>query len=79
MHESFCSYEDREIFKPYEKHHATAKDACENAAKVNAKTIIIYHAVANDLETRKERYVNEGSKVFKGTIYAPNDLDEIIL
>lgn len=79
MHEAYCSFLDADKFRPYEKHHATAKDACENAAKVNAKTIIIYHAVDNDLETRKERYVNEGSKVFKGTIYAPNDLDEIIL
>ena len=29
--EAFCLYEDRERFKPYEKHHSTVKDACELA------------------------------------------------
>ena len=79
MHEAFCSYADREIFKPYEKHHATSKDACENATKLNAKNIIMYHAEDKNLSTRKERYINEGKEVFNGNIYVPNDLDEIIL
>ena len=79
LHEAFCSYEDREIFKPYEKHHATAKDACANAAKLNAKSIILYHAEDKSLADRKERYIAEGKEVFNGQIYVPNDLDEIIL
>lgn len=79
MHESFCSYEDREIFKPYEKHHATAKDACENASKLNVKSIILYHTEDKNLSIRKEKYTAEGKEVYKGTIYVPNDLEEIIL
>lgn len=79
LHEAFCSYADREIFKPYEKHHATAKDACANAALLNAKSILLYHAEDKNLSTRKERYINEGKEVFSGNIFVPNDLDEIIL
>jgi len=31
MHEAFCLYRDKDIFRPYEKHHSTVKDACELA------------------------------------------------
>lgn len=79
MHEAFCSYEDREIFKPYEKHHATAKDACNNAKILNTKAIILFHGEDKNLSSRKDRYIQEGKAVFAGTIYAPNDFDEIIL
>ena len=74
MHESFCSYEDREIFKPYEKHHATAKDACENASKLNVKSIILYHTEDKNLSIRKEKYTAEGKEVYKGTIYVHIDI-----
>ena len=79
MHEAFCSYADRDIFKPYEKHHATSRDACISADKLNVKNIILYHAEDKNLSTRKERYISEGKEVFNGNIYVPNDLDEIIL
>lgn len=79
MHEAFCTYEDREIFKPYEKHHATSLDACKNASLLNVKSIILFHGEGRNLSDRKIRYIDEGKTVFKGTIYAPDDLDEIIL
>ncbi|MGL4108945.1 MBL fold metallo-hydrolase [Clostridium sp. LP20] len=79
LHEAFCSYADREIFKPYEKHHATAKDACENARILNAKSILLYHAEDKNLSNRKANYIKEGKEVFDGTIYVPNDLDTIDL
>lgn len=79
MHEAFCSYEDRDSYKPYEKHHATSLDACKNAAMLNVKSVILYHGEGRNLKTRKERYISEGKTVFNGKIYAPNDLDEIIL
>jgi len=31
LHEAFCLYVERDIWKPYEKHHSTVKDACELA------------------------------------------------
>lgn len=79
LHEAFCSFEDKDIFKPYEKHHATAKDACQNAALLNVKAVLLYHAEDKNLSTRKERYIAEGKEVFNGEIFVPDDLDEIIL
>lgn len=79
LHEAFCLYSQREIFKPYEKHHATAKDACKNAKELNVKNVILYHAEDNDLENRKKLYINEGKEEFDGNIYMPDDLDVIEL
>jgi len=79
FHEAFCLYSQREIFKPYEKHHATAKDACKNAKELNVKNVILYHTEDKHLEKRKELYTNEGKEEFQGTIYVPDDLDIIEL
>lgn len=79
MHEAFCLYSEREKFKPYEKHHSTVKDACSNAAMLNAKNIILIHTQDNNLNKRKELYTEEGRKYFNGNIIVPNDLEEIIL
>lgn len=79
MHEAFCLYSQKDIFKPYEKHHATAKDACINADKLNVKNIILYHTEDKNLNRRKELYIEEGQKEFKGNIFMPDDLDIISL
>lgn len=79
MHEAFCLYSQKDIFKPYEKHHATAKDACTNAHKLNAKNIILYHTEDKNLSQRKKLYIEEGQKEFNGTIFMPDDLDVIEL
>lgn len=79
LHEAFCLYEDREIFKPYAKHHATAKDACQNASDLNVKSVILYHTEDKSLAIRKEKYTLEGQQVYNGKIYVPDDLEIIIL
>lgn len=79
LHEAFCLYSQREIFKPYEKHHATVKDACVNAKNLKVNNIILYHTEDKNIANRKELYIKEGQEVFKGNIFVPNDLEEIIL
>ncbi|WP_238916460.1 MBL fold metallo-hydrolase [Clostridium sp. YIM B02555] len=79
FHEAFCLYSQKDIFKPYEKHHATAKDACKNAKDLNVKNVILYHTEDKNLDNRKELYINEGLKEFDGNIFMPNDLDIIEL
>lgn len=79
FHEAFCLYSQKEIFKPYEKHHATAKDACRNAEELNVKNVILYHTEDKNLENRKELYISEGREEFTGNIYMPDDLDVIEL
>lgn len=79
LHEAFCLYSQKDVFKPYEKHHATVKDACENAAKLNAKNIILYHTEDNNIADRKKLYTQEGMESFKGNIIVPEDLEIIKL
>jgi ribonuclease Z len=80
FHEAFCLYEDRETFKPYEKHHSTVKDACELATSLHSQNLILWHTEdKTGIETRKERYLKEGKEYFKGNLYIPNDLEKIKL
>ncbi len=79
LHEAFCLYSQKDIFKPYEKHHATVKDACKNAEILNVKNILLYHSEDKNLPNRKNLYIKEGKEEFVGKIYVPNDLDVINL
>lgn len=79
LHEAYCLYSQKEIFKPYEKHHATVKDACENASKLDVKNIVLYHTEDKNILTRKALYIEEGKQYFSGNIYVPDDLDIIEL
>lgn len=74
MSEAFCLYEDRERFKPYEKHHSTALDAGRVAAQLGAKTLLLYHTEEETLPTRAARYAAEAAGVFSGAILVPDDL-----
>lgn len=79
MHEAFCLYSEADIYEPYEKHHSTVKDACELAERLGVKTLLLYHSVENDYETRKERFVAEGRPYFSGELLVPDDLEVIEL
>jgi len=75
LHEAFCLYANREKFKPYEKHHSTAKDACELAEGLNVKNLILYHTEDKTIASRKELYYTEGSSYYHGNLYVPDDLE----
>jgi ribonuclease Z len=75
LHEAFCLFEDREIFKPYEKHHSTVKDACELADRLGVKNLLLYHTEDRKLEDRKENYTAEGKQYYQGNLYVPDDRD----
>lgn len=79
MHEAFCLYKEAEMYKPYEKHHSTVKDACILADQLNIQHLIMYHTEDDNIINRKQLYLEEGSLYYKGKIYIPDDLDRIIL
>lgn len=79
LHEAFCLYSQREIFHPYEKHHVTVKEACENAQKLNVKNLLLFHTIDNEIHNRKELFITEGSEYFHGKILVPDDLEVIDL
>ncbi|WP_195971141.1 MBL fold metallo-hydrolase [Clostridium thermobutyricum] len=79
LHEAFCLYSEKDEFKPYEKHHATVKDACINARELKVKTILLYHTEDKNILNREKLYIKEGKEEFNGTILVPNDLTKIDL
>lgn len=79
FHEAFCLYSEKDIFKPYEKHHSTVKDACENASKLHVKNIVLFHTEDKNILNKKKLYIDEGKNFFAGNIIVPNDLDIIEL
>ena len=67
------------IFKPYEKHHSTVKEACELAEQLQVKNLVLYHTEDKHINERKELYTNEGKQYYYGNLYVPDDLDVINL
>ena len=79
LHEAFCLYSQRDIFKPYEKHHSTVKDACELAETLNVRNLLLYHTEDSDIAGRKRLYAEEGRPFFRGNLLIPDDMEEIQL
>ena len=77
LSEAFCLYNDRERFKPYEKHHSTALDTGRLAKQLGVRHLVIYHTEDQTLKTRKETYSKEAGSVFDGPVYVPDDLEVI--
>ena len=79
LHEAFCLDGQADIFRPYEKHHSTVKDACELAEKLQVKNLVLYHTEDKNILKRQEMYLAEGRKFYHGNLYVPEDLDVIEL
>ncbi len=79
LHEAFCLYRDRDIYKPYEKHHTTVKEACENAEMLHAANLILYHTEDKNIADRKHLYTEEGKQYYHGSLLVPDDLERILL
>lgn len=75
--EAFCLYKDREVFKPYEKHHSTALEAGSLAEELHIKNLLLYHTEDRTLDTRKQEYAKEAALNFSGSVFVPDDLEKI--
>ena len=79
LSEAFCLYEDRDRFKPYEKHHSTVKDACELAQRLGVPHLVLWHTEDKNYDRRKELYTAEGARYYTGDLHVPYDLEVIAL
>lgn len=79
LHEAFCLHAQADVFRPYEKHHSTVKDACELAERLGVANLVLYHTEDRNIERRRELYTAEGSAYFHGNLFVPEDLDVIEL
>lgn len=73
LHEAFCLYQERERYKPYEKHHSTVKDACELAQQLHIPNLVLWHTEDHSINHRKELYLAEGTQYYSGSLFVPND------
>lgn len=79
LHEAFCLYSEREIFKPYEKKHSTVKEACELAQSLHIPNLVLWHTEDKNIGRRKELYTAEGRDYYEGNLLVPDDGDVIAL
>ena len=79
LHEAFCLWEDRDAFRPHEKHHSTVREACELAERLGVENVVLYHTEDATFPDRRRRYTEEGRRYFTGGIWVPDDLDAIEL
>lgn len=75
MHEAFCQASEESVYHPVEKGHSTVSDAARLAERLNVRHLILYHTQDNEMETRQQRYLEEGQKIYHGSLFVPNDLD----
>ncbi len=79
LHEAFCLYRHKDIFKPYEKHHGTVMDICKLAGELKVNNLLLYHTEDKYLEQRKKLYLEEGRAFYSGNLFVPDDLERIVL
>lgn len=79
LHEAMCLEKEEPIIKAREKNHSIVSDVAETMQLLNTKNLIIWHTADNNIENRKNLYIEEARKYFKGNVYVPNDLEEIQL
>lgn len=79
LHEAFCLYEEREIFKPYEKCHSTVKDAAELATRLEVNNLLLWYTEEANIRKRKSLYKKEARQYYKGNLYVPYDRESILL
>ena len=79
LHEAFCLYVERDVWKPYEKHHSTVKDACELAEAMRIPNLVLWHTEDSNVAGRERLYKSEGKRYYSGSIYVPDDESLIAL
>lgn len=79
LHEAFCLYVERDLWKPYEKHHSTVKDACELAQAMQIPNLVLWHTEDSNVAGRERLYKSEGKKYYGGNIFVPDDESLIAL
>lgn len=77
LHEAFCLYDHRDIFKPYEKHHSTVADTCLMAQELHIPNLVLWHTEDKHLPDRKHLYTEEGARQYTGHLLIPDDGDII--
>lgn len=69
---AFCRHADKDIFKPYEKHHHTVRDVARLARDARIGTLLLYHS-EDRTPYKEEAYRAEAAAYFSGRVVVPSD------
>jgi ribonuclease Z len=70
-----ATYDESETARATEFYHATAAQAGEAAAALNARTLVLIHTSSRYTDT--QAHVSDAQKKFSGRILVPNDLEMV--
>ncbi|MDD1689796.1 MAG: ribonuclease Z [Methanoregula sp.] len=70
-----ATYDESETARATEFYHATAAQAGEAAAALNARTLVLIHTSSRYTDT--QAHVSDAQKRFSGRILVPNDLEMV--
>lgn len=74
--DAYMAGKEAEEYNPIERHHhSTVKFVAEMAERLNIKNIILSHSTDNDLEHRKQIFIDDAKKYYNGNVFAPYDLE----
>lgn len=73
---AFCRYADRDVYRPYEKHHWTVKDVATIAAKIHVRNLVLIHS-EDRTPDKAGAYAAEAAEYFQGNVIIPADGDRI--
>ena len=79
MHEAFCLHGQADLFKPYEKHHSTVRDAARLAKELQVENLLLYHTEEVTIDNRRKLYYEEARQFFDKGIHIPEDMESIEL
>lgn len=79
VHEAFCLEADEARYDPHPINHGTVAEACEAAESLGVANLVLCHTEDDTFPHRRERYCAEGSPLFNGRLFVPDDLEAIDL
>lgn len=78
--DAYMSGIEAEKYNPIEKHHhSTVKYVAQLCERLNVKNVILSHTIDNNLEKRKETFIEDAKKYYNGSVFVPDDLEKIEL
>ena len=71
--EALCLDTERQLHRPDLSYHSTVKEACENAARLGVRRLVLCHTEDTHGPQREALYLAEGRRSFPGPLYMPED------
>lgn len=72
--------EEAERYNPIKKHcHSTVKYVAQLCERLNVGNVILSHTIDSDLKNRKEVFIEDAKKYYKGKVFVPYDFERLEL